>query len=277
MPNNPKDNLVDREFLDVPLDLSAPAISWSGISSVNKFGRTTNADNDVPTDVWDGANATDDEDTWLPPLNGAVTHEIVSTSADDTFLGTSGAKGIQIYGIGDWDNKEISETISMSGTTPVTTTNVYSVIHRMKVISTGVNATSANAGVITATANDLANKVTAQINIGEGQTQMAIYGISGAQDFYLTKLYATVLRANLSTNEAHVDVNLLFNPSGNVTVGGMWLVKHSSSCGTRAASLQHLFKPYNKFSGPGILKIQVTGSANNLDVSAGFDGILVDK
>lgn len=256
---------------------SIPAGDIDGVQSVNKFGRSTNVDADVATDVWDRANATDDQAIWLGPLSGYVTHEIVSTSLVDTELSTTGCNSIQIYGISEWDQKEVSEVVVLQGQTPVTTVNSYSLIHRMKAVSTGIDATSANDGTITATANDIAARVTAQINPGEGQTQMAVYGIPSIQTAYMTKFYATVLRANLGTTEAHADINLLYNPNFYLEQGGMWLVKHSTAAGSRAASLQHDYKPYNKFEGPGVIKIQATGSANNLDVSAGFDLILVDN
>lgn len=38
--------------------------------------------------------------------------------------------------------------------------------------------------------------------------------------------------------------------------------------------MRHEFNPYNAFPGPGIIKLQGNGSANNLVVSAGFDLIL---
>ena len=260
----------DDSFIEIP------AGRVGGKKSVNKFGRSTNVDSGIPTDVHDGANATDDVATWLAPVSPVI-HKIKSTDASDTALSLSGANQIQVYGIGSWDAKEISEVILLDGANDVDTVNQYAVIHRMKGGLTGVNAIVANLGVITATTDDIAANVTAQINIGQGQTQMAIYGIPSVQAFYVTKFYASILRANLGTTESHADIQLLFNPSGNLSVGGMWLVKHSTSVGTRAAPLQHDFMPYNRFAGPGILKIEATGSANNLDVSAGFDGILVDN
>ncbi len=64
------------------LPLSIAANSIEDVSHVNKFGRTLNADSGVLTDVWDGANATDDIDIWTPPTAARV-HNISSTSAAD--------------------------------------------------------------------------------------------------------------------------------------------------------------------------------------------------
>jgi hypothetical protein len=41
--------------------------------------------------------------------------------------------------------------------------------------------------------------------------------------------------------------------------------------------MNHPFNPYNGFAGPGILKLQSTGSANAITVAGGFDLILVDN
>lgn len=238
-------------------------------SSVNKFGRSTNVDSGVATDIHDGANATDDVAVWVAPTQARV-HAIVSTSTDDDGapVGT-GARTIQVYGLTSWSTSETSETITLNGTTGVNTTKSYVIIHRMKVITKG--AADPNVGVITATAAT-DGTVTAQINAGEGQTQMAIYGIPSTKTAYLTAYYASIQRANT----ASVNITLLANTSPDTELIS-YLVKHTQAVNSAGTGyFDHHFHPYNKFSGPCILKIQAAASANNADVSAGFDLIMED-
>jgi hypothetical protein len=235
---------------------------------VNKFGRSTNVDSGVDTDIWDGANATDDQDIWVAPTQARV-HNIVSTStSDDGDPVGVGARTLRVYGLTAWDSPETSEDIIMNGTTDVATTNSYVIIHRMKVLTKG--ATSSNVGVITATAvTD--GTITAQINAGNGQTLMAIYGIPSGYTFYMTELYASILKTGAT---GLADCSLLFNPEPDAELTN-FLVKHTfGAVSTGSSNVPKQFKPYNPFVGPGILKVQANGSAANLDVSAGFDGIL---
>ena len=81
----------------------------------------------------------------------------------------------------------------MDGTTNVPTLNSYVIIHRMKVLTKG--ATNVNVGVITATA-DTDGTVTARIDVGRGQSQMAIYGVPSIQTAYVFRFYSNVLKAS---------------------------------------------------------------------------------
>lgn len=251
--------------LDIPLG------NIPGQTPVNKFGETTNADSGVDTDVWDGANPTDDDDIWLAPTAARI-HTIQSTSANDTTGGT-GANSVQVFYLPDWDTAETSETITGNLNAGIAMANAAVIIHRMQVIPQA-NSTTSNVGTITATAA-VDGTVTAQIQPGEGQTQMAIYGIPSTQTALMTQFYGSVLRANAAT--AFADFSLLFNPSPNINTV-VFLNKHSLGAQTTGQNpYRHKFDPYNKFTGPGILKLQVNGSADNLTVSGGFDLILVDN
>lgn len=245
-----------------------------GHSLVNKFGRTTNADDDDPTDIWDRANVTHNQPAWLAPTAARV-HALVSTSAsDDGAPAGVGARTVKIYGLADWDTVESSEIITLNGTTPVNTVGSYVIIHRIKVMISG--GSGPNVGTITATAAT-DGTVTAQIEPGQGQTQMAIYGVPSTQVAYMTKFYASLLKANLGTGQVVANVNL-FWAFDVENFPNVWQVKHSDGITTYGTSKQdHEYNPYNGFAGPGIFKLQITTGANNMDVSGGFDVILVDN
>jgi len=257
--------------VDYMLEIAAGRTQFS---SVNKFGRSTNVDSSTDTDIHDGANADDEVDIWLAPTTARV-HAIVSTDAADDSAG-AGAKTIKIYGLTAWDADETSEVLTMDGTNNAInedagtgTKNSYVIIHRMKVVTKG--ASGPNVGVITATAAT-DGTVTAQINIGEGQTQMAIYGIPSTKVAYMTEYYASV---NKKTS-AQVDITLLVNPEPDVETL-TFLTKHTQSLSTTGTNyLAHKYEPYNRIAGPAIIKMQASGSTNDLDVSAGFDLIMED-
>ena len=248
--------------------LSVPAGCVPGKSAVNKFGRATNVDTGIATDIWDRANATADQDIWTAPTQARI-HQITSTSAsDDGDPAGVGARTIQVYGLTSWTAKETSEIITLNGVANVPTANAYVIIHRMKVLTKG--ATNINVGIITATADTDAS-VTAQINASEGQTQMAIYGIPSGISAYMTAYYVSAIKAAASLS---VKVSLLVNqtPAAELT---NYLVKHTIGLATEGSSyVRHMFEPYFKITGPAIIKIQGNSSALNTDVSAGFDLVL---
>lgn len=257
---NPITKAVKVDNLESPLDLAKGKVDGHFI--VNKFGRNTDIDTTLE-DIWDGGG------TWVAPTQ-ARTHQIASTSASDADAGV-GARTIQVYGLTDWDTSETSEVITLNGTTNVPTVNDYVIIHRMKVLTKG--ATNVNVGVITATA-DTDGTVTAQINIGEGQTQMAIYGIPSTQTAYMACYYASINKANAT---GAVDIGLKYNPEPDAELTN-FQVKHTQGLMSAGTShIQQNFNLLNKFSGPGIFKMTGLGSTNNFDVSAGFDLIVVDN
>ena len=249
--------------LDVPRGLI------STFSAVNKFGRTTNADSGVATDIHDGANATDDLDVWVAPTAARV-HQIASTqAADDGNPVGVGARTLRVYGLTGWGTEEVSEDITLNGVGDVPTVNSYVIIHRMKVLTKG--GTNVNVGVITATA-DTNGTVTAQINAGQGQTQMAIYGIPSTQTAFICNYYASAIK---NAAAVRVAVALLVNPEPDAELT-KFLVKHTNGLDSTGTSyINHPFNPFFAVAGPAIIKVQVNASAADTDVSGGFDLVLV--
>ena len=248
--------------------LTVPAGLIDGYSSVNKFGRSTNVDSGVDTDIHDGANSTDDVAIWVAPTQ-ARTHQIVSTSADDDGDPAGiGLRTLRVYGLTSWDADEVSEDITMNGMTNVATANQYVIIHRMEPLTWG--SAGPNVGVITATADTDAT-VTAQINAGEGQTQMAIYGVPSTKRIYLCQYYASALKAAISLSAS---IKLLVNTTPD-SVLTAFITKHTNGVATEGTSyLPHRFEPFARFDGPCIIKLQANSSSNDTDISAGFDAYL---
>ena len=244
----------------------------AGITYIDKFGRNIEIDAGVVADIWDGGNTGDEALIWVAPTT-ARTHNIKSSStSDDGDPVGVGARTIKVFGLTDWGTAEVAEDITLNGTSNVATANSYVIIHRMKVLTKG--ATDVNVGLITATAQT-DGTITAQIRAGQGQTQMAIYGIPSTQTLYLGRFYANVNKAGGAAGL--VDVALCYNPEPDSELKN-FLVKHTfglQTVGTSALTIPY-YTP-KKFAGPGILKAQVTSGTENMDLSAGFDGVLINN
>lgn len=253
-----------QPFGDIAFDIPAGRIP--GTFSVNKFGRATNCDAADPTDIWDRANATNDQAIFLAPTAARI-HTLASTDDNDGKTGapsSTGARTVRLYGLKTWSTPESTEDITLDGTTGVNTVNSYVIVHRIKVLTSG--ASGPNIGTITATAASDAT-VTAQIQPLEGQTQMAIYGIPSTQTLYLTKFYAGIERDSPVGATALITLEWCFDVENQPTV---FQVKHTISL-TVGAPYNHPFNPYNAFAGPGILKLQVLSGDDNTIADGGFD------
>ena len=246
---------------DLRLEIARGNIS--GYDVVDKFGRNPDIDSGSGfEDVWDGGG------TWVAPTT-ARTHDIVSTSTnDDGSPAGTGAQTITIYGL-DASGDEISESVTMNGTSNVATANTYTMIHRMAVTAAGSGGS--NAGTITATAQTDAT-VTAQINTGLNQTLMAIYQIPNNKIGYMTNYFCSF---NNDPSGAAI-IRLFVQPNGEVFQTKHVIGVVSSGQG----SVQHQFDPplgdsvFDEFA---IIKMQGNSDADNSDISAGFSIIIIDK
>lgn len=250
---------------DLYLEISAGNIP--GYSSEHKFGRNTDVDSGGPSDIWDAATA-----LWVPPTQARI-HDIASTSTDDDGSPAGvGARTIRVIGLTSWDTAQVSEDIVLDGTTNVPTDNAYVIIHRMFVLTK--DGSGPNVGTITATAQ-VDGTVTAQINPSQGQTQMSIYGLPSINTAYITAWYASFNKSGGQVGA--VDVNLLVNqePDAELLSSVVKDTRALFSSGTSSASWP--FAPYFMVPGPAIVRVRATASTTNIDVSAGFDLILVDN
>lgn len=262
---------VEAYASDYFLEIAAgERVLLNRISHVNKFGHAPNGAQGVDTDVWDRADSTPTQSIWVAPTQ-ARAHTIASTDEGDTG-GGAGARTIRIYGLTGWDSVETSEDIIMNTGSPPVTDKAYVIIHRMKVLTKG--PTKANIGTITATAA-IDGTITAVILPGQGQTQMAVYGIPSTQIAYMTSYYASIPISETAGDG--IKIILRVNPEPHAELLN-FLVKHTKGLiNTGTSDLIHYFKPYFKISGPAIIKIQAIAESVDTDISAGFDLILVNN
>lgn len=257
-------NLKDTYLLDVALGLV------SGRSAVHKFGRAPAGIQTTATDVWVRADSGATQQIWLPPTAARV-HSVVSTStSDDGSPVGVGARTLTISGLTSWSSAEVSETITLDGTTPVNTVNSYVMINRMFVATSG--STSINVGTITATAAT-DGTVTAQINPGRGQTEQCIYGLPSTQKLALYHLRASINASSGAGARADLDLLVNFNPNVQTTnYRNQASVQMDTSGSTFVSANPEIPIAVN---GPAIVKIQGTASVADTDCSAAFSGILV--
>lgn len=253
-----KQPFYSEDFLLAVARGEVPSFSFE-----NKFGRSTNVDSGIATDIWDRANATHDQDIWIPPTQARV-HNIASSHADDDDTTGDGMRTVQVVGLAsDWSKQE--EEISLNGTGSVATASSYIRIFRMFGVTFGDNAT--NTGYITATAvTD--TTVTAQINPSQGQTQMAIYSVPlGVKAF--------VIDWNFSYNKSAgaagaIDMSLLVRKNADTATSG-WLVKETQGLFSSGSTFADIpFRLPDSYPAKTDIKAQGVGSANDLDLSASF-------
>ncbi len=261
---------------DPLLETAIPSTNVEGVSkrsTINKFSRNIEIDQNITADVWDGGHTGDESLLWVGTGTAALL-DIVSDSGTDTAAGI-GAKTIRIFGLVDWDTAEVSEDITMNGTTDVTTTNTYVIINRMEVLTAGslIEANGPNWGIITAEV-DASTLVLSKIRAAQGQTQQSIFGIASTQTLYLYEIYGCANKAGGAAGL--VDVSLLVNSEPDTELTN-FLVKQTFGLQTVGSShVMHKFSVPKRIDGPAIIKIQVLSGTNNMDISAGFNGVIID-
>lgn len=238
-----------------------------GTTFIEKFGR--NADVDISPGnefIWSRGGV------WVPPTQARI-HNLTSSDPDDTILG-SGAGQVKVIGLdASWNPQE--ETIDMDGAGVSATSGFYVIVHRMEVVSCG--ATGFNEGTIIATAA-VDGTVTSEIPLGKGKTLMAIYGVKTGATLYLEQVYGSINAASNPANQPAAIMELKVITSAD-TATPCTVLEHVwglAAQGTSNAS--HEFKVSKAIPERSIIYIQTESvTQDNTDMSAGFDGYLIDN
>ncbi len=280
------DSLVDTDGDYTPITLdaagrlaSAPSNYFSevalgnidGRASVNKFGIAPSGVQTTATDIWDRADATPTQQIWLAPTQARI-HTIASTSTGDT-TGSAGVDTVKVYYLPDWDTAEASETITGNLNAGIAMGESAVIVHRMKAVpQVSSTAVGGNIGTITATAAG-DSTVTAVILPGNGQTEMAIYGVPSTHTALLHSWDAQIDK--VQGTAASADFILRVNENPNVQTVAFLRKDDISvqSTGTNSREKRHV--PPKTFPGPCIIKVQGIASAGDTDGEAGFDLELV--
>lgn len=238
----------------------------SGYESLSKFGRNASIDIGSSEDVWSGGGI------WVPPTAARV-HDLVSTDANDTNAAGTGMRQVRVIGLdGSWN--QVSEIIDLNGLTPVPTVNSYFRIFTMENVSSGSGG--ANAGTITATAQtDLT--VTARIEIGYGETEMAIYTVPAGKTAYLYKYHGSLNRGTpAGTSADFAIIQKLDASQSNAPI----LTRHSIGCsidGGNPYVRDFATAPLVFTEKSDIILRCLSVSSNATLVDGGFDCVIVDN
>ena len=204
--------------------------------------------------------------TWS---SAAVKLKISSSAAADDAAST-GARTVTVEGL-DGNYAEISETVTMDGTTPVETDATFLRTHRMYVVTAGTGLT--NAGVIYAADTgdtygtpgvpDTATGIRSTIGAGEGQTLQAFYTVPAGYTAYLYNITSSSFNATNSS-----DVTLVSR-----LVGGAFRTQNKFTVFKGS-----FLMPYSVpvvFPEKTDLEMRVVGNASATDASGTMDIILV--
>ena len=219
-------------------------------SHINKFGYNTavGATFETITDL--GGNQ------YYPTSAGVVS--IVSSDANDDD-GDTGAITVEIQGL-DGNYAEISETVTLNGTSAVTTTASFLRVFRMRVLTAGSSGT--NEGNITAS---IGGNNVARISGGNGgQTLMAVYTVPAGKKGYIIKF-----QGSLSKNQ-----EAQFMIRTRDSVGGAWQVK--GMFGTFSNSVGYDYPVPLEVTEKTDIEIRAKAGATS-ECGAIFDIILVDQ
>jgi len=250
-----------------------------GVKGINKFGKNEEIDSTVVADIWSRGKTLASGGTsliWVAPTAARI-HSIVSDDDDDGKTASpnaAGARTVKVYGLTSWTATETSETVTMAGTDGVNTNGAYVIIHRMKVMTSGGVGGVVNQGLITAVAAGDAT-ITAAIEIGEGQTEMAIYGIPSIETIYINRIGVSMNKSGGAA--ALIDIDLHVNQEPDAQLLAFVHKHHIGLQSVGASSLIIRFDPPKKIAGPAIVKLQAESSTNDVSISGWFDGVVVDN
>jgi hypothetical protein len=243
---------ITRQGATEPFGLQVARGQIQGHTSFQVFGYNPDLD-------------TSEESVW--PDGGVIPHPttasvltIVSTNAADASAGT-GARTVFIEGLNASYNV-VSETVTLNGTTGVSTTNSYMYVNAFTVLTVGSG--ESNAGEITAkvgaTLYDL-------IAVGYNNRTTAHYCVPAGYSAYITSGVITAGQASGSTSvTAYLKQH---GPDGVLRIGAVSTLNNGS--------VQYDFDPPYRIPEKNCVGASAIGTAANNSVSAFFNITLVKE
>lgn len=237
-----------NDIIKVPhFQLAAAKGLYPDIQTIHKFGANFDIDNgSVPETVWSAGG--------LYPWSALSTAQTLYCLSDDA----ADTSTLTIEGL-DSNYDLLTETITLTGTSAVTTTNQFLRVYRMM-----YNGGSENAGTITARTVSDSGTVVAQIDEGLSQTLMCVYTVPRGYTAYLLVGDATVQK------NKDAQVRFFVRPFGqSFRVGHMAELFESS--------YRYDFPVPMKLTEKTDLDVRISEvESNNSRVTANFD-LILDK
>jgi len=181
---------------------------FTGYSNVSKFGYNPSVGSGNYESIWEGSNA-------YPWMSAADQLEVLSSDTDDTSAGT-GARTVELQGLdSSWNS--LTETVTMNGTSAVTTTGSFLRIFRARVVTAG--SSGRNEGTITIRDQDTSTTralITNGATDGNGQTLMAVYTIPAGKTGYIININISSKKDQEQTYRLMARDNTVANAAWNV-------------------------------------------------------------
>ncbi len=232
----------------------------TGTLGINKFGRNTSVTDGNTEEVWDGSAA------YVWPATALMT-KISQTTDQATMRG----EDVQIEGLdASWDY--VVQTATLNGSDTVTAVTLATPLircFRMEV----------QADVVTTSPIRVHNTGESQdyaiIGTGNNQTLMAIYTVPNGKTAYMTQFYAVAHPGSGAPTK--LDVKLWAKDNANSYEKKLKHVLGVAADVDAYGFLPVQFRPYKKFTQKTDIYVSASPTGAAVDISAGFDLIVVDN
>ena len=247
-----------RGVFGMPIIVPIRNHNWNDVKQVEKFG----ANHVVDT-------ATDPEDCWSQGgtytfLAAAATLYVSSDSAADT------AKSINVQGLdANWNLQ--TKSVTLTGQTQAviggTWLRVFRAYNESATTLAG-NVYIAETDTLTTGTPQTASKIKAKIDLGDGQTMMAIYTVPNGYTAYMTRWYTTLAISRAS----YAVVQMKKRLSGGV----FRTTREVGLTGAGNSIYQESLNIAIPFPAKTDIKITILEvGANDMNIDGGFDLLLV--
>lgn len=231
-----------------------------GKQIVNKYGRNIDVDTGtVPEDLWGGGGVYTGWATAAEPLR------VASSDTNDTAAGT-GARTLTISGL-DASYNQITETVTLNGTSNVVTQQSFLRAHSCRVASAGSGG--ANVGSITVGQNVTTTNVMINIQPAFNQSQCGCYTVPAGYTALIQQVSGTT---NVGTAGATVQCTFYIRAFGEV-----FRYRRPFTICVNSPYIVDIYGGIVLTEKSDVIIRCFSASANNNDVAVGYDMILVQN